>query len=155
MNQTYQIARISLDQIERAYLLVHPVAYSLDRTAWRAFCSSILSRRYDRRSDYEDIIVAMDLLGYVRGICVMKVAEHPVYGCILDVPIFVVTSVADERGVSAELLRHVRSVGSVKGCDSIRFWTLSDDNWSRHLRKEEFERWDHGLVMQLGPKSSH
>ncbi len=153
MPSTYRVSPISPAQIDRAYLLVQPVAQSLDLPGWRTFCHGIVNRQHDP-SQREHIIVATNPRDYIQGLCLMRLAEHPSYGRLLDVPIFVITSVADEPGVAADMLKYLKAFGLKNDGRRIRFWTLGEDNWERRFQKAEFERWDHGLLLTIDVPSS-
>jgi hypothetical protein len=146
MNRIYAIGRIKPHQIEQAYLLVQPVAESLDLATWRTFCHDALGRQLEPLGRQEDVIVATDPLGYVRGLCIVRLVKHPAYGRMLDVPIFVAASAVDDAGVSAELLRYLKTRGVIEGCRGIYIWTLGDDNWNK-LSHDSHEHWDHGTLI--------
>jgi hypothetical protein len=69
---------------------------------------------------------------------------------MLDVPIFIVASAADESGVSGALIGRLRHLAEDSGCKSIRFWTVGGDSWGRHMQASDYQRWDHGVRMMLG-----
>jgi hypothetical protein len=150
MQPTYKIGRITAAQIDRAYLLVNPVAPRLDLDEWRALCRDVLIRKR-QAIDQDDIVVAVNPVGYVQGLCTHVVRKHPFHGRILDVSIFVVTSAADEAGIAADLLDYLKGLARQEACSAIRIWTLGQDNWSRHLSDREISRPDHGVLMILDP----
>ncbi|POR47128.1 hypothetical protein [Bosea psychrotolerans] len=148
MQPTYKIGQIADEEIDRAYLLVGLVAPRLALEEWRALCFDALTRKRLAIAQ-DDIVVAVNPVGYVQGVCVYAVRKHPSHDRILDVSIFVVTSAADEAGVASELLDHLRVLARREACQAIRIWTLGQDNWNRHLREGEINRSDHGVLVLL------
>jgi hypothetical protein len=148
MTKTYRVAPIDLNQIDRVFPLVEPVAPSLDLQTWRVLCRKVVSRS-DTDAATDKIIVATNPLGYVQGLCVASIRESPSDGRVLDVPIFAVASAADEAGVVGDLLQYLRDRGQSEECGSIRIWTLGKDNWARHIEDAGLKRWDHGLRILL------
>lgn len=151
MQSTYKVGRIAPEQVDPAYLLISPVAPTLDLAAWRTFCGAV--QRKDRHDGEDDVAVATNPRGYLQGLCAYAVRQHPFYGRILDVSIFIVTSAADEAGVAADLLRHLKVLARAEACGAIRIWTLGEDTWSRHVEGAEVSRTDHGLVLLLDPNA--
>ncbi len=154
MSATYGVGRISADQIDQAYSLVTLVAPMLGLDAWRALCRNIVSR-VTHRPDLDNVIIAINPRGYVQGLCVTAVRNHAVHGPILDVPIMVIASAADEAGVAAEMLAYLKMLGRSEGCASMRIWTSEGENRTRQLSDREVRPWDHGVLVQLAPKASH
>lgn len=148
MHSTYRVGRITSGQIDAAYLLVNLVAPTLEPEVWRTSCLDTIKRK-DRKTDQDEIVVAVNPLGYIQGLCVYAIRRHPAHGRILDVSIFVVTSAADEAGVAIDLLGYLRQRARLEACVVIRIWTLGRDNWSRHLKQTEIDRSDHGVLMIL------
>lgn len=146
MQATYTIGRITAAQIDRAYLLVNRVAPKLELDEWRAFCREILAQKR-QAIDRDDIAIAVNPAGYVQGLCSHAVRKHPFHGRILDVPIFVVTSAADEAGIAGCLLEHLKELARQDACDAVRIWTLGQDDWSRPLRERQIDQPDHGVLM--------
>ncbi|KPH77396.1 hypothetical protein [Bosea vaviloviae] len=146
MQQSYKIGRITAAQIDRAYLLVNRVAPKLDLDAWRAFCREILAQKR-QAIDRDDIVIAVNPAGYVQGLCSHAVRNHPFHGRILDVSIFVVTSAADEAGIAGSLLDHLKDLARQDACNTIRIWTLGQNDWSRPLRDRQIDQPDHGVLM--------
>jgi len=68
---------------------------------------------------------------------------------MLDVPIFVVASAADDAGVSKALIDKLRGIAANAECTSIRFWTIRSDNWTRRLQPSDYSCWDHGVRLIL------
>lgn len=154
MQTPYAIGRLSIGQIDQAYLLVNPVAPGLDLDGWRSFCRNLLAHELLAR-EQDDVIVAANPLGYVQGLSVCAVRTHPSHGRILDVPVFVVASTADEAGVRADLLRHLQECGGLHGCRMLRIWSLEWDSWGRHLDSHEIDRNDHGILIDLPAGDGH
>jgi hypothetical protein len=148
MPGAYTIAQISTEEIDVTYPLIRNVEQSLEQADWREICEGIIQRRTNLASG-NNIATATNPTGYVRGICMFRVKNHKRYGHLLDVPIFVAVSAGDVGGVSEAMLDHLRTLAHNQKCRMIRVWALGNDNWSRSLRKGEFDRWDHGLLMPI------
>lgn len=148
MSATYGVGRISAGQIDQAYSLVTLVAPMLRLDAWRALCRNIGTHR----PDLDNVIVAINPRGYVQGLCITAVRNHSVHGPILDVPIMVVASAADEAGVAAEMLAYLKMLGHSQGCANMRIRTSEEKN--RTLGDRELRPWDHGVLVQIAPKAS-
>jgi hypothetical protein len=146
MPPTYRVGRIAAAQIEAAHLLVDRIAPALSLEQWRADCREAIGRK-GRRSDEDDVAVAVNPLGYVQGLCVSAVRRHFVYGRILDVSILAVASAADEAGVVADLLRYLRALAAIDACEGIRVWTLGESDWISDLGHPEIDCSHHGALM--------
>jgi hypothetical protein len=149
MSTSYVIESVGSKTIDRAYPLVKLVGPALTLHEWREFCQNRAPPRIrnEAPSDREEIVVALNMQGYVKGLCIYAVRDHGTYGRLLDVPFFVAASAADAEGVAAELLAflHVQCNHSV--CSGIRFWTIGPETWSRRFDPEDIRRTDHGLFM--------
>lgn len=148
MPAAYTIAQISAEQIDVTYPLVRNVEQALQQAEWREICEAIIQRRVNL-AGANQIVIATNRTGYIRGICMFRVRSHPRYGELLDVPIFVAISAGDVAGVSEALLDHLRTLAHNHKCRMMRVWGLGADNLSRTLRKSEFDRWDHGLLVSV------
>jgi hypothetical protein len=146
---TYEVATIGLAEADRAFPLVAFAADSLSLAAWQDFCSQLgpTSRRPPRP---EQVWIVRNPAGRIQGLALSKLGDDPTYGRMLDVPIFVVASAADESGVSGALIGRLRHLAEDSGCKSIRFWTVGGDSWGRHMQASDYQRWDHGVRMMLG-----
>lgn len=153
MQPTYKVTRITNEQVDPAYLLVSPVAPNLNLDGWRTFCTEVLARKR-HPVDLDDIIVAVNPIGYIQGLCVYAARWDTFHGQILDVPVFVIASAADEIGVAIDLLRLLKARAERESCGFIRVWTLGEDNWSRHLREHETDHSEHGVLIILDPNAS-
>lgn len=132
MQRAYRIARITPEQVDAAYLLAGPLAPALDIDRWRGYCAPVLAGGPAAEGQH-DIVVAANPRGYVQGLCVHMLARHGVHGPILDVPVFVVASAADEIGVAGALLHHLRTVAGRLDCAAIRIRTGGAERWHRKI----------------------
>jgi hypothetical protein len=148
LSATYSISHIKADQIDQAYPLVSLVAPTLDLDGWRALCQNVAERRV-YCPDLNDVVVAMNPRGYIQGLCVTTIRDHPIDGRLLDVPIVVITSAADEPGVASDILAYLSDLGRAENCASIRIWTSEREEWSRRLVRHERRTWDHGFLLPL------
>jgi hypothetical protein len=149
----YAVGPITVPHVDQAFPLVRLVAPRLGIEEWRTFCRHS-GRKRPLRPNQDDIVVAVNGFGYVQGLCISALRGHVVHGRILDVSVFVVTSVADEIGVAIDLLRHLRALAQTEGCDGIRLWVREHDDWARHLDDHEIEHSDRGLLMIVKPDRS-
>jgi hypothetical protein len=149
MQNTYVVTQIGPDEVDRAFLLMEPVASSLDLAAWKDFCGQLsFASRIVR--DQEQVWIARNAAGTIQGLAICKLGDDLTYGRMLDVPIFVVVSAADDNGVSQSLVARLRQLAGDAGCRSIRFWTLGSDNWARRLEASSHAHWHHGVRMMMG-----
>ncbi|HLW92515.1 MAG TPA: hypothetical protein VKS78_14615 [Roseiarcus sp.] len=149
MSTSYVIEPIDSKTIDQAYPLVRATGPAPLLDEWRQLCRSFdwPSIDHDVKGDREEIIVARNAQGYVKGLCVYSVRAHSTYGRVVDVPFFVVASAADGEGVAAELLNFLRSKCDESVCSGIRFWDASPDAWGKRLNPEQIRKTDHGLFM--------
>ena len=136
---TYVIAALRPDQIAQAYPLIQAVVPTLDMQAWHRMASN--ARRH------EEILVVINSREYIQGLSIFRHGDHPVVGSLLDVIFLVVTSSADERGVTGMLYSAIRSRARELKCVRIRFWSQNSQNWLRMRDEAQFNRVDHGLMM--------
>jgi len=144
----YVIRPISSKTIDQAYPLAKVLAPSLTRREWRELC---LAQKPSAFREREEVIVASNAWGYVKGLCVYCVRDHSTYGRLLDIPLFIVASAADAEGAAEDFLNFLRSVCDASVCSGIRFWTFGPDAWRRMFDPEEIGRSDHGLFMPALP----
>ena len=149
MSGSYFVKPIDPKTIDQAYPLARIMTPALLTREWRQFCHSREAPDVGRQmaSDREDIVVACNAEGYVKGLCVYTIRNHATYGRLLDVPFFVVASAADGEGVATELLNFLRCQCDESVCSGIRFWTMSPQTWAHRSKPEHIARSDHGLFM--------
>lgn len=152
MSASYTIAQISAEQIDVTYPLIRNVERSLQQADWREICETIIRGRL-KLASADHIAIATNQTGYVRGVCMYRVRNHPRYGQLLDVPVFVAVSAGDAAGVCETLLDHLKTMARNQKCRMMRVWGLGTDNWSRTLQKSEFDRCDHGLLIPIDSKT--
>jgi hypothetical protein len=141
MSASYVIEPIGRKTADRAYPLASVMRPALTPEQWRQFCHSAeLSRD-------EEIIVASNADGYIKGLCVYAIRDHRTYGRLLDVPFLVVASAADGEGVATALVDFLRARCDRCVCSGIRFWPFDDATWGRRLDPDYIARIDHGLFM--------
>lgn len=141
---TYEIGRIEPEQIDRAYALVRVAQPAVQLGAWRRYVADL-----DGASDWalqREVLVACNALGYIQGLCVSSIVQLA-NDRVLDVPIFIVVSAADERGVRTELLNNLESRAAGLGCSQLRIWTQTADNWRRHLVPDA--AWDAAIDLSI------
>jgi hypothetical protein len=144
---TYTIEPIGPRTIDRAYPLAQAVIPALSQHEWRQCCHANGLSSLDPEAESEEIVVAQNADGYVKGLCVYTIRDHASYGRLVDVPLFVAASATDGEGVTAELLDFLRIKCDRSVCSGIRFWAMDTETWSRRLRPEHIARTDHGLFL--------
>jgi len=144
---TYTIEPIGPRTIDRAYPLAQTVVPALSQHEWRQCCHLNGLSSFDPEAEREEIVVARNADGYVKGLCVYAIRDHASYGRVVDVPLFVAASAADGEGVTAELLDFLRTKCDRSVCSGIRFWAMDTEMWGRRLRPEDIARTDHGLFL--------
>jgi hypothetical protein len=149
MSASYVIEPISEKTIDRAYPLAKVIGPAFTLNEWREFCRAVeLPRvRSEAPVDSEEIAVALNAQGYVKGLCIYSIRDHTTYGRLLDVSFFVAASAGDGEGVAAEVLDFLRSKCDQSVCSGIRFWTVGPDTWDRRLDPDHIRRTDHGVFM--------
>ena len=95
----------------------------------------------------EEVVVARDAKGYVKGLCIYAIREHATYGRLIDVPFFIASSAADAEGVTGELINFLRGKCDQSICSGIQFWTMDRETWAHRLRPDYIARSDHGLFL--------
>ena len=146
MQSIYKVGRIAAAQVEPAYLLANRIVPTLSLEQWRASCREVISRN-DRRSDQEDVAVAVNPLGYVQGLCVSAVRRHLIYGRILDVSVLAAASAADGAGVAEDILRYLRALAKAETCEAIRVWMLGQEDWIPALDHAAIDCSHHNALM--------
>jgi hypothetical protein len=149
MSTSYVIESIGPKTIDRAYTLVRAIAAPITLLEWREFCQSVVPPRItnDPPGDREEIVLALNIHRYVKGLSIYVIRDHRTYGRLLDVPFFVVASAADPEGVAAELLWFIHAKCNHSGCSGMRFWSMGPETWRRRLNAEAIQRTDHGLFV--------
>lgn len=146
MASAYAVAPIKAAQVERAYCLIGAVGYDIDLDAWQQICAAALVRKYP--SPYvEEIAVAENSLGYVRGIAILRVRQSERLGRYLSVPVFVIASAGDARGVCGALLRYLRVTALDRHCGAIHIASLTPDRWPVAIGTSDGEA--DGIVISL------
>jgi hypothetical protein len=149
MSATYRISRISTDRVDQAYPIANAATPTLSLEAWHTFCRNLESRR-THDGELNDILIASNSFGHIKGVCVTASKHHVDYGRLLDVPLIVVASAADEAGVAAEMFAALKVLARSQGCDNIRVWTPESQGWVRRLPTHGTRAVDHGLLVSVG-----
>lgn len=149
MSPSYVIEQIGPNTIDRAYPLARIMTAALQPDDWRQFCHSFASWNAKRElaGEREEIVVARNAEGYVKGLCIYAIREHATYGRLVDVPFFVVASAADGEGVASAFLDFLLAKCDKSVSSGIRIWSMTPETWSLRLRPEQIARSDHGLFM--------
>ena len=146
----YTVKRITPKQSLRSYALVRLIDPSIGVDDWLRYVRAVLMRRRLKAPPGDDIVVAADALGYVRGLALTLERSDPDCGRVLDVPVFLVASAVDERGVREELLRHLRDKGLASGCQCVRLLTRTPRSLRNQLAGEVSETPQTDRIISLG-----
>jgi hypothetical protein len=149
MSPSYFVEQIGPETIDRAYPLAQAVIPSISKHEWRQFCRSpnFAESRPETVVEREEVLVAPNAKGYVKGFCVYAIRDHATYGRLIDVPFFIASSAADGEGVTKELINFLRGKCDQSVCSGIRFWTMDRETWAHRLRPDQIARSDHGLFL--------
>ena len=149
MSPSYFVEPIGPETIDRAYPLAQAVIPALSKHEWWQFCRSpdFAEGRPPTVGEREEVVVARNAKGYVKGLCIYAIRDHATYGRLIDVPFFIASSAADGEGVTEELINFLRGKCDQSVCSGIRFWTMDRETWARRLRSDHIARSDHGLFL--------
>ena len=149
MSPSYIVEPIGPETIDRAYLLAQAVIPALSKHEWWQFCRlpDFTEGRPSTVGKREEVVVARNAKGYVKGLCIYAIREHATYGRLIDVPFFIASSAADAEGVTGELINFLRGKCDQSICSGIRFWTVDRETWAHRLRPDHVARSDHGLFL--------
>ena len=88
MPPIYLIEPIGPETIESAYRLANAVIPTLSKYEWlqSCHCSSVPEGHCAARREREEIVVARNIQGYVKGLCMYAIRDHATYGRLIDVP---------------------------------------------------------------------
>ncbi len=75
--------------------------------------------------------------GYIQGLCAAAARQHPAHGRILDVPMWVAASAADETGIVLCLLDHLRLVAGTQQCNRIRLAAPGSESLALVLQESD------------------
>lgn len=101
MDIAYQVADMTIPEIDRAFPLATAAHLANDITEWRRFCESIISG-HDQSQTSERLIVCANGRGYLKALCMTRLLQTE-EGAVLDVPVHVIATVVDEDGVRQAL----------------------------------------------------
>ena len=149
MSPSYFVEPIGPETIDRAYPLAQAVLPALSKHEWWQLCRSpdFAEGSPPTIGEREEVIVARNAKGYVKGLCIYAIREHATYDRLIDVPFFIASSAADGEGVTGELINFLRGKCDQSVCSGIRFWTMDREAWAHRLRPDHIARSDHGLFL--------
>ena len=149
MSPSYVVEPIGPETIDRAYPLAQAVTPALSIYEWWQFCRppDFAEGCPSTVGEREEVVVARNAKGYVKGLCIYAIREHATYGRLIEVPFFIASSAADAEGVTKELINFLRGKCDQSVCSGIRFWTMDRETWVRRLRSDHIARSDHGLFL--------
>jgi hypothetical protein len=134
MSSAYTVRPITEGQIDLAYILIDASGKAVPEFNWRTFCRGVIAGRGKADADSE-VHVALDGEGHVRGLCVTEIIDSPLFGRMVQVPLFLTASAGDEDGVIVELVNVARMLGRDAGCTDIRIWAAGGKSWLRATAK--------------------
>lgn len=144
----YSTRPIAREQIDLAFILVDAAGLAIARREWQSFCSRVIEWR-GATGLHDDVIVTTDVDGHVKGLFVTEMIQSLLFGRVLEVPVFLTASAADEDGVITELLQAVRGKAREANCDDVRIWTLGGESWMRVTRSNPAETHYKGVQLKL------
>jgi hypothetical protein len=149
MPSSYLIEPIGPETIERTYPLAQAVIPTLSKHEWMqsCHCSGVADGSCVARREREDIAVARNAKGYIKGLCMYVVRAHATYGRLIDVPFFVASSAADGEGVTGELINFLMGKCDRSDCSGIRIWGIRGETWADRRSPSHIARNDHGLYL--------
>jgi len=149
MPTSYIVEPIGPETIERAYPLAQAVVPTLPKREWMqsCHCSGVAQGACAARRDREEIAVARNARGYVKGLCMYVIRAYATYGRLIDVPFFIASSAADREGVTGELIDFLMAKCDRCVCSGIRIWALSRETWAYRHCPSHIARNDHGLFL--------
>ena len=149
MSPSYVVEPIGPETIDRAYPLAQAVTPALSIYEWWQFCRppDFAEGCPSTVGEREEVVVARNAKGYVKGLCICATREHATYGRLIDVPFFIASSAADAEGVTKELINFLRGKCDQSVCSGIRFWTMDRETWAHRLRGDHIARSDLGLFL--------
>ena len=118
MHGSYTVAPMTRETVDAAFLLVGALTPMLSIDRWRAYCEG--SDGMAGAAARPHVLVASNPRGHLQGLCVWTQARHAVHGGILDVPVFIVASAADEAGVAAALVGELCAIAARLDCAALR-----------------------------------
>ena len=129
--------------------MAQAVIQALSKHEWWQFCRSpgFAEGRPATVGEREEVVVARNAKGYVKGLCIYALRDHATYGRLIDVPFFIASSAADGEGVTGELINFLRGKCDQSICSGIQFWTVDRETWANRLRLGHIARSDHGLFI--------
>ncbi|ASY65786.1 hypothetical protein SJ05684_b48040 (plasmid) [Sinorhizobium sojae CCBAU 05684] len=140
MAKAYLVGPIQRHQVDRAFRLIEVVGYELDLTQWREFCAAAFARQH-MLPYAQEIVTVENARGYIAGLSIGHIAHDPLYGRLLDVPVFLVISAGDTPGVSDALLEHLMTAARNRRCSFIRIASTDPANWpDRRGRPRQADR---------------
>lgn len=113
MNSAYNVADITVAQVDRAFPLANAAEATADLGDWRRFCERIIAAR-DEGEARERLLVCENGHGYLKGLCLATLRETD-EGAVLDVPLHVVATVLDEDGVRSAIWERLRILAASAG----------------------------------------
>jgi hypothetical protein len=148
MSLAYATRPITEDQIDLAYMLVDAAGHDLKLADWRSFCNRVIEWR-GATGLHDDVIVAADADGHVKGLFVSEMIQSLLFGRVLDVPVFITASAGDEDGVVIELLEAAKVKAREANCSDIRIWTQGGESWLRATDKAPVAARYRGVQLKL------
>jgi hypothetical protein len=94
MSASYFVEPIGPETTDRAYPLAQAILPALSKHEWWQFCRSpeFAGGRTPTVGEREEVVVARNPKGYVKGLCIYAIREHATYGRLVDVPFFIASS---------------------------------------------------------------
>jgi hypothetical protein len=132
----YSVRPIAESDILSTQLLVEGGRIGVGAEEWRIFIRRIIEWR-GATGLHDEVHVAVDLGGVIKGLVVSQAIQSLLYGRTLDAPVFLTASAIDEDGVIIALLEKLSERARAAGCRQTRIWSPGGQAWRRVAEKVE------------------
>lgn len=143
MDPGYRVHVLQFDKTLQAYSLVHLMEPAFRADQWAELVASV---------QQWVVLSVEDPAGYIRGLAAYRTGRHPLVGCLMDVPIFIVASVIDDVAIAEKMFVALRAASGE--CVYMRVWTNLPRNLAEMNDEAKFLRWNHGMMIKNDRKPS-
>jgi hypothetical protein len=113
VSQAYTVTHMLMTDVEQSYPLLCGAAPSATLAKWRQFCAQ-------HRHAGHTLLIARNANQYVQGLCAYFEIEHLSRGRLIEVPLFLVATAVDPKGVADELVRALKQTCRGRRCAAVR-----------------------------------
>lgn len=126
----YSVRPIAESDILPSQLLVEGGGIGVGLEEWRVFARRIIEWRGATGLN-DEVHVAVDDGGVIKGLAFSQAIQSLLFGRMLDAPVFLTASAADEDGVIMALLDKLSERARSSGCRQLRIWSPGGEAWRR------------------------